>query len=53
MSTIVEKILREIAEGKIEVDDGDVTYIPCPIGTPLYLDVIERPISVSTSVTLS
>ncbi len=41
MSTLVEKIMREIAEGKIEVDDGEWYHTFYPVGLPLYTDVVE------------
>ena len=41
MSTIVEKILKEIAEGKIEVDDGELSHLFYPVGLPLFTDVVE------------
>jgi hypothetical protein len=41
MSTIVEKILNELAEGKIEVDDGEISHLFYPVGLPLYIDVVE------------
>jgi hypothetical protein len=53
MPTTVEKILNEIMEGKIEVDDAGWYHTFYPAGLPLYLDVIERPFSVSTSATVS
>ena len=41
MSNTIEKILKEIAEGKIEVDDGELSHLFYPIDPRLYADVVE------------
>jgi hypothetical protein len=38
---MVEKILNKIAEGNIEVDDGEISHLFYPVGLPLYRDVVE------------
>jgi hypothetical protein len=42
VSTIVERILNEIAEGNVEVDEGDMYRLFYPSGLLLYTYVTEE-----------
>jgi|GEM_PF-6071116 len=42
MLTMVEKILNEIAEGDIEIDEGDIYRQLYPVGLPRYLGLDEH-----------
>ena len=42
MSTLVERILNEIAEGNIEIDERAIYSQLYPVGLPRYLGLEER-----------